>query len=375
MAQHKRDEDKKRRRKKRLEKRARAAGARSESALDELGQIIGTLQRHLAVPEPERWPGGCDPSLARPDLVKLDLAQFATERSPGREKAKQFEDGCCKGLVHLLSAVDHWSWEEFIYHGLPGDSWHPIDAYLAQAAARYPPAAAAQLRRWKDARLGLYEIGEVTDDTVALREWDGVRRVPAGPPLWAITLNIGGVDILRGQEGMILLTYLAPWLPEANLYCGMGYSRTADKGSCDYFLLHLGLRHPDVVGRPLPWNEDRGAEERYMSEWLSREWLGWLEERLVFPFPALIGVPPRSEPRLLEVPGLLPSTAEDARLYGIYFDVPWEEMKMSLAAGGTVVIPLDVTSRNRLALAEYHAFRKRVGKPPGVQGKPAYLEM
>jgi hypothetical protein len=35
-----------------------------------------------------------------------------------------------------------------------------------------------------------------------------------------------------------------------------------------------------------------------------------------------------------------------------------------LAAGGTHVMPLDVTSRNRLALAEHHAYRERTGPPP-----------
>jgi hypothetical protein len=372
MSQHDRHESKKQRRKKRLEKRAREVRANAARPVEQLDQVLQTVGRHLAVPEPVSWPGGCDPSLARPDLVKLDLAEFALGRSPGREKAKQFEDGCRKGLLHSLPEVDHWSWEEFLYHGRPGDSWHPIDAYLAQAGDHFPPAAVMQMRRWKEARLGLFEIGQVENDTLTLREWDSVRRAPAGPPLRAITLNIGGVNTMRGQHGNILFTYLAPWLPEVNLYCGMGYGRTATKGSCDYLLLYLGLRHPDVIGRPLPWNESRAAGDEYLRQWRERDWYGWLGERLVFPFPALVGTPPRSEPRLLEVQGLLPSTAEAARQYGIYFDVPWPEEKTSLAVGGTLVTPMDVTSRNRLVLAEYHAFRDWVGRPPGNRGMPTY---
>jgi hypothetical protein len=375
MPQHNRDEDKKRRRKKRLEKRARANRAGSEKALGQVGQVLANVERQLELPEPARWPGAADPSLARPDLVKLELARFATEHSPGREKLKRFEADCRKGLLHALPEVDHWSWEEFIYHGLPGDSWHPIEAYLAQAGDRYPPAAAAQLRRWKEARVGLYEIGEVADDTLALREWDAVRDAPGGSPMRAITLNIGGVNAFRQLRGKLLLSYVAPWLPDDNLYCGMGYSKPLEKSFAQPFLAYLALRHPDVVGRPLPWNVSRAAEQHYLREWRGRDWQGWLQEQLTFPFAALVTTPPAGVPRLLEVRRLLPSTADRARVFGIYFEVPQPGRPEVLAAGGTHVVPLDITSRNRLALAEYHAFRDRAGQPPGVRGRPTFFEL
>jgi hypothetical protein len=120
-----------------------------------------SLQRHLSVPEPARWPGGCDPSLARPDRVKLDLARFATERPPGQAKAKQLEDRLHRGLLSFLPQLDHGSGEEFIWHGLPGDTWHPVEAFLVDAGNRFSPAAGAQLRRWKEARISLFEVGEV----------------------------------------------------------------------------------------------------------------------------------------------------------------------------------------------------------------------
>ncbi len=375
MSQRNRDEDKRRRRKKRLEKRARSTRSGAGEPLDKLHQVLTQLQHQLAVPEPGQWPGGCDPSLARPDQVKLALAQFATEQSPGREKLERFEDGCRKGLLQVLPEIDHWSWEEFIYHGVPGDSWHPIDAYLAQAGDRYPPAAAAQLRRWKEAQPGLYEIGTVAEDTLTLREWDGVQHQATGPALRAITLNIGGVNVFRGQQGQILFTYLAPWLPEANLFCGMGYSRAVARENSDDLLLHLGWRFPQVVSKPLPWEENRAAAERYLREWRNREWYSWLAERLVFPFRALVSLPPKGMPGLREVRGLIPTTAEQARLFGIYFEVPPGIGTDPMVAGGTAVMPLEVTSPERLALAEYHAFRERVGPPPGARGMPSFMEL
>jgi hypothetical protein len=374
MAPHGRDEEKRRRRKKRLEKRRARQRPPAEPA-PSFDKFLADLEHHLRVPPPERWPGGCDANLARPDLVKLNLAEFATGQPPGRDKCRQLEDGFRKGLLHFLPELDHWSWEEFIYHGLPGDLWHPIEAYLAQAAGRYPPAAAEQLRRWKEARIGLFEVGEVADDTLSLREWDAVLEAPAGPWVRAITLNIGGVNLLRGDQGKILFTYLAPWVPEADLYCGMGYSKSADKRTAVYLLPYLGLRHPDAASRPLPWNESRAAGERCLRAWRGRDWHGWLRDQLTFPFPAFVTTPPKGEQRVLDVFGLLPSTTEQARHFGVYFEVPLKGGGGVLAAGATHVVPLDVTSRNRLALAEYHAYRDRAGPPPASRAAPPFQKL
>ena len=73
-----------------------------------------------------------------------------------------------------------------------------------------------------------------------------------------------------------------------------------------------------------------------------------------------------------EVVGLLPSTPECTRQFGVYFNVPrgWSE---SLGAGATTVTPIDVTSPAAVALAEYRAYRERVGPPPGVVGMPEFV--
>ena len=267
MAGGRRDEEKKRRQKKRREKKQ--AAARPAKAIEE---VFADLERHVSVPQPSRWPGGCDPSLARPDLVKLDLAVFATEKPPGQEKAERFEDGLLKGVLGYLPKIDHWSWEEFIWHGLPDDSWNPVEAYLEQAGDRYPPGARRQLLQWKEARIGLFEIGDVADETLGLQEWDAVSQTATGAPFRAITLNIGGVNTFRSSRGSVMLTYISPWVAEENLYCSLGYSQTAAKRDSVLLLPYLGLKHPEVVSRPLPWKASRAGADQFLRQWRSREW-------------------------------------------------------------------------------------------------------
>src|SRR5262249_38354264 len=149
----------------------------------------------------------------------------ADKQEPGRSKLRELEYRLSKGLLAFLPELDHWAMEEFFWHGLPGDYWHPIEAFLEHAGARFPPAAQEQLRRWKEARIGLYEIGDVANDTVGLREYDPVRQVFVGPAFRAITLNIGGVNVQREHPGKFLLTHVAPWRPEECIWCGLGYGQ------------------------------------------------------------------------------------------------------------------------------------------------------
>jgi hypothetical protein len=172
-----------------------------------------------------------------------------------------------------------------------------------------------------------------------------------------------------------MLTYVAPWQPSEGVFCAMGYGMKTDKEQTALALDYLGLRHPDVVCRPLPWKTSRAAAEQHLRQWRQREWHGWLRERLRFPFLALVLSPPDGRPRLLPVHDLLPSTPEQARQMGIYLDVILEGGKEVLVAGGTNVVPLDVTSPNRLALAEYHAYRERVGPPPAARNAPRFFDL
>ncbi len=367
-----RDEKKKQRRQKRLEKRAQHQ--RPASGPDKLHAAVRDLDRLLSVPMPGSFPGGCDPSLDRPDMIKFELATLTTEEEPGKSKVSRMEDAAKRGLLaELPELADHWIMEEFLWHGAPGDTWHPVTVFLTREGERFPPAAAEQLRLWKMAELGLYEVGEVRDDTITFQAWDPVQQTHAGRPRRAISLNIGGVNAYQKATGAVTLTYLSPWSPANDLYCAMGYARTVPKRDAGALLPYLGLRHPAVVCRPLPWELNRAAAEDYLRKWQRREWHAWLGERLQFPFWALVGTPPNGEPALRQVTQLIPSTPLQAQQFGIYLLVPNGEE--SLATGCTMVGPIDVTSQNALVLAEYRAYRKRIGPPPATRSMPPFTQL
>ncbi len=152
------------------------------------------------------WPGVSDASLSAPDQVKFDLAQFVSTQEPGRTKLKSLEDALAKGPLGHLPEIGHWAMEEFFWHGLPGDDWNPIEAFLTAAGERFPEPAGDQLRRWQEARIGLYEVGEVAEGSMGLQEWDAVTGAHIGPPVRAIARNIGGVKTYRRLRGQITLT-------------------------------------------------------------------------------------------------------------------------------------------------------------------------
>lgn len=370
MSNPRRRDEKKQRRQKRVEKRGQR---QREHAAAPMVPVLDDVIRHLKVPEPGRWPGGCDATLARPDMVKFRLAEFATKQPTGRRKLYELKHGLESGLIGFLSELDTWAIEEFLWHGLPGDGWEPIEQFLASPRAEVSASAAEQLRLWKQARIGLFEIGPVVDDTMVLQEWDALAERGCGEEFRALSLNIGGVNLFRDAEGRILLSYLSPWAPAENLYCAMGYSLTVPKDDVELVLPYLGLQHAELVSRPLPWKVGWSAAEEHQRQWQERAWHGWLAERLRFPFAAVVNVPPRGKPEVRDVLGLLPSTPEQAHLLGIYFQV--DKDGETLASGGTTVTPLDVTSPNRLALAEYHAYREWAGPPRGVSDLPDFLEL
>ncbi len=285
------------------------------------------------------------------------------------------EDQLNKGVLGELPEMDHWAIEEFLWHGLPGDSWHPIEAFLEHAGPRFPPVAREQLRRWKEAHVGMFKIGETVNDTVRLHEWDPVRGGHVGEPFRAITLNIGAANIYKSAHEKFLLTHVAPWRPEEGLFCGMGYGLQLAPRQVPRWADFLGLRHLAIAATPLPWRVSTTALQEHLRRWRHREWHSWMRGKLRFPFHAFVGVPPRGDMEVLEVRGLLPSTVEQARSIGIYFEVPYRNETQVLAAGGTLVLPVDIRSPNRLALEEYHAFRCLEGPPPGTRGMPSFTTL
>ncbi len=370
-----RDEDKKRRRQKRLAKRRERRPSDQLEALVSVERAFRAAEKELRIGAPAHWPGASDPSLDRPDRVKFELATFATEKPPGKAKLHELEQRLKKGLLGNLPELDHWGMEEFLWHGLPGDSWNPVEAFLEHSGERFPPAAREQLRHWKEARIGLFEVGEVADDTVALREWDPVRQVYAGEPFRAITLNIAGVNAQRSVRGKYLLTHVAPWRPEEGLYCGMGYGAYLGLEQTGMAVDFLSLRELAVAATPLPWTAGRSPRSEYLRQWRQREWHSWLAARLRFPFHALVPRPREGMIEVREVRGLVPSTPEQARMIGIYFEVPSPDGEEIAIIGGTAVQPVDIASANRLVMAEYHAYREQAGPPPGMVGSSGPIRL
>ncbi|HZU35020.1 MAG TPA: hypothetical protein VFA18_03885, partial [Gemmataceae bacterium] len=122
-----------------------------------------------------------------------------------------------------------------------------------------------------------------------------------------------------------------------------------------------------------PWKTDPRALDEHMRLWKTREWQSWLSQRVSCPFPAIIAWPAPRGPQLAQVGALLSSTPEKAYEFGIYFDVA--DRNEWVAVGATAVTPVDVTSPAFAALREYQAYRQRVGKPPGMRGRPDYFRL
>ena len=163
-------EEKRHRREKRLDKK--------KQGHEEINKLIRALEV-VDVPPPGNWPGAVDPSVARPDLVKFAIGTRIGKREPGMSKMRALEARFRRGPLGFLPEIEHWAMEEFIWHGIPGDSFLPVEAFLACEGDRFPPAAREQIRRWKEARLGAFEVGEVAGETVMLRPWDLLGSTPA----------------------------------------------------------------------------------------------------------------------------------------------------------------------------------------------------
>jgi hypothetical protein len=348
-------------------RRLRQEQKRQPPAPSENGNLTQTyheFEQKNKAPDAAPWPGVSDPALARPDMVKLDLFRFAIETEPGRSKRRHLERRLAEGIFGQIGDWKHWAMEELTWHGLPGDSWHPIEAFLAHQADRFSPAAAAQLRLWKEARIGFFEIGAVADDRVTLREFDPLAQRAVGSDFQAIALNIGGASFYRDHMDDIHLTYVARWAPDEALFCAMGYGLILTPQEAPAYLPVLGLRQPDVLARPLPWKASPAERVRYHQEWRQRDWPAWLGQQLQVPFWALT-FGPMAQMSVYEIKALLPATAEEFQDFGLYFEV---QLGKELGrVGATAVIPIDPSSPQSMPLAEYRAYRDLVGPPRAVR--------
>ena len=351
---------------KQMKKRKRQPDRLRQKAreIDEVAKLMGNVQR------PGSWPGGRCPETAQPDVLKYDLATFIKGRHEGRIRLRRFEDNMQRGLMRMLPEVDHWVTEEFLWHGMPGDDWCPIDAWLSARRETLSAVACEQLRQWKQARLGLFQAGEVSNDTVSLREWDIDQKQPTGGSFRSIDLGIPGVNLYREHAGKVLLTYIAPWNSESGISCALGYGIMVLEARAEMLTLHVNLKSPAIVSEPLPWHSGYAAEQEFQKQWRGRDWPRWLEERLAFPFTAILHEPQKGSVRH-EVTGMAPVPSSYQDSMGVYLEI--NEETSVIIAGASSLRPMDLTSRNARVLSEYCAFREVAGTPPALVGRPAWM--
>jgi hypothetical protein len=307
-----------------------------------------------------------DADLGWPDRIKYQYATYITEFEPGKSKVDRMERDAKRGPLYLVPEINHWALEEYFWHGVPGDTWDPMEAYLDFVGDRLSEAGKTQLRQWKQARLGAFRVGLVQGGAMQLEEWDIGRRVASGEPFRAISLGIGGVQPFRDARGALLIGYISPWIPAENLYCSMGYSIMPQVKEAEAFELILNLCTPELVVKPLPWKTTPGARHRYMREWRQRNWNDWLADRLQFPFRALTANSTTGKLAPVTVKALLHSDEQVARDFGVYVEV--SGLPDIAATGVANIMAIDVASPNWMPIAEYGEYRHRAGPPPRAPG-------
>ncbi len=306
------------------------------------------------------FPGAVDESLARPDFVKVDILKFVYSKKPILEKFLRFQRKIRNSPLGVFPVYKNIALEEFLYHGFPGEEGSPMDDFLnSDFASHFPSAAKDQLRFWKQAQIGLYKIEKVFRDRMTLREWHPLQKSKP-PSFGAISLNIGGVKTLRSLRGQFLLTHVAPWNPDNDLYCAIGYGLVNSAWNANYLATFLWLRHPELLVETFPW-KDPEQRRKYLQVWKERDWYTWLQENLVFPFDAILQPFP-GEYILQKQYDLIPMRSEDAKEFGIYFNA--DKYNHKLVVGATLVFPTEIDSPNYKILEEYRAYREWAGYPP-----------
>ncbi len=362
MAKKPKNRDKERQRKKRRMRQARQ------------GHKTPRLRRETtgAHPNPLGLDGhdlSCDDQmLEHPDDVKFRLATFSTYCRPGKPRFQMFRENVAIGPLGDLPDISSWAVEEFLYHGVPGRSWHPVEAYLDHMGQGMSEEGKDRLRLWKQARIGFYRIGEAEGDHVWLQEWDWQTKRLCGPPMRCISLAIDGVNSLIASAGSLLLSYVAPWRPEEGVYCTMGYGAMYSDEQTSLTRMLLGFRSPEVAAQPLPWRTDPAARRHYLSVWERREWYSWLKDKLAFPFHALAIVPPDTDYIEIRLDDMPPESAFDAKQFGVYARGMSGDTAYVVGLGN-LIMP-DVTDPRFMPLREYSAYREEVGPPPGVRDAP-----
>jgi hypothetical protein len=184
---------------------------------------------------------------------------------------------------------------------------------------------------------------------------------PIGEWTRAIALCIGGVNQHATAKGKITATYLAPWAPDQNIQCMMGYGTSASSFHVSVALpVVVGFRNPGAISKPLPWNIGRAALQRCVEQWSKRDWHAWMAERIHCPFEALVTF--EDGPRVVPIHSMATSSAEEFNRIGLYFSAGMSDKEVGVL-GATNIYPIDFSSPAAQAFAEYRKFRQMAGPP------------
>ncbi len=307
-----------------------------------------------------------DTALNNVERLKFTYAMWVQSHPVGGKQMRRLENALKAGRLAILPKgdVEHWGMEEYLWHGMPGHRWDPIEAFLAARGQGFSEAGQQQFRRWREMKIGFYEIGRI-GRTAEMWAWDHLNQTRRGHSFQAVSCGMGGVNFLRKYVGQLMLTYVSPWQPDQNIYCTCGYGALVEKDDLKGRELLLGLSRPDILVEPLKFGFGPGQRPTHQlrEAWKRRDWPGWLKERLDFPFRALVTIPTTETLHPVQITSILKMTADESRRKGVYFNMA-EKLDVFEIVGGSNITAADITSSNFLPLLEYQAYREWAGPPP-----------
>ena len=166
----------------------------------------------------------------------------------------------------------------------------------------------------------MFEVGSVVADLVWLREIDVISHRKVGSWIRAIAINIGGVNLYRSEKGKVSVGYVAPWSPDENIFCAMGYGLFISSSQVDAFAaLVTGLRAIKAVTFPLPWHAGKAAAKSLLEQWRQRDWVAYMNSHVSVPFLANVAHPDGA--KQFKVGKLVTETVEEFQSYGLYYEL------------------------------------------------------
>jgi hypothetical protein len=257
----------------------------------------------------------CDATAFHAQLqsAAIDYFDFIAAHPEWNDAQARFRGEYLAGPLRQLPGISHWGLEKFLWNGSPQLKSHPLDAFLDSRNGRYEPSIIATVLRWKQAKLGLYEIGRPTRFGVALRSWHPLRRATT-PWFEARELAASESISWKDSRGSILASFVAPSSLRTDLsdvghpaighatigHATIGHAATTSAAFLMGFTLLVNKldSHPLLLLENLnhsrlgldidPWEVSDAARREYQRRWRDRDWRTWLRKQVRGPFPVLL---------------------------------------------------------------------------------------